>query len=76
MMDVYLILQWSAMVVTVTATWLVASGSKARRHLGFWTFLLSNAMWVVWGWHDQAIALVVLQFALAAMNIRGARKSE
>jgi hypothetical protein len=75
-MDVYLILQWSAMAVTVAATWLVASRSKTRRHLGFWTFLLSNALWVVWGWHDHAIALVVLQFALAAMNIRGARKSE
>jgi len=33
-------------------------------------------MWVAWGLHTQAIALVVLQFCLAAMNIRGARKNE
>jgi len=28
------------------------------------------------GWHDGAYALIVLQFALAAMNMRGAYKNE
>ena len=69
-------LQWPAMAVTVAAAWLVASRSSRRRTAGFWVFLLSNAMWVAWGLHTQAIALVVLQFCLAAMNIRGARKNE
>ena len=64
------------MAVTVLAAWLVASDKKARRGLGFWIFLISNALWVAWGWHGHAWALVSLQFCLAGMNIRGARKAE
>ncbi len=70
------ILQWPAMVVTVVASWLVASGDVKRRNLGFWLFLASNALWMVWGWSAQAWALVLLQVALAAMNIRGAHKTD
>jgi hypothetical protein len=69
-------LQWPAMVVTVIAAWLIASQSKGRRLTGFWVFLLSNALWVVWGLHSSAYALVVLQIALAILNVRGARKNE
>jgi hypothetical protein len=70
------ILQWPAMVVTITASWLVGSQSKTRRNWGFWVFLVSNLLWVVWGWHAKAYALVVLQVALAVMNIRGVKKNE
>lgn len=70
------LLQWPAMVVTVLASWLVGSRHTRRREIGFWVFLLSNALWIVWGWHDQAMALVVLQLMLGAMNIRGAMKNE
>jgi hypothetical protein len=69
------LVQWPAMVVTVIAAWFVASNSKRRRHVGFWLFLLSNILWVTWGFHSRAYALVALQFCLAAMNIRGERKS-
>ena len=69
-------LQWPAMVVTVAAAWLVGSTSRRRRTIGFWTFLASNALWIAWGWTDGAYALVALQFCLAAMNIRGARKND
>jgi hypothetical protein len=69
------LLQWPATVVTVGASWYVASTSKTRRNVGFWLFLLSNVLWVIWGLHARAYALVALQFGLAAMNIRGARKS-
>ena len=75
-MDALDLVQWPAMGVTVLAAWLVASERKSRRATGFWVFLLSNAMWVAWGWHAQAYALIVLQICLAAMNIRGARKAE
>lgn len=68
-------LQWPAMLVTALASWLVASRSDARRHAAFWVFLLSNLLWVVWGWHTGSTALVVLQFCLATMNVRGARKT-
>ncbi len=75
-MDYIDLVQWPAMVITVAAAWFVASNGKGRRNLGFWLFLLSNFAWVVWGLSEHAYALVVLQFCLAAMNIRGARKTE
>jgi hypothetical protein len=70
------LLQWPAMAVTLIAAWLVASASRQRRNWGFWVYLLSNVLWVAWGWSTQAYALIALQFGLAAMNIRGARKTE
>lgn len=75
-MDYIDLLQWPAMVVTVAAAWLVASRSAHRRAVGFWCFLASNLLWVAWGLHDRAYALVGLQFFLAALNMRGIRKNE
>ncbi len=75
-MDFLNLLQWPAMLVTMSAAWLVASRSALRREVGFWVFLLSNALWVVWGWHTSAPALIALQVGLAALNIRGAMKTE
>jgi len=69
-------LQWLAMVVTVFAAWLIASQSRRRRVAGFWCFLVSNVMWMVWGWHANAYALVALQVALAFLNFRGVYKNE
>jgi uncharacterized membrane protein len=68
--------QWPAMMVTILAAWLAASSSESRRELGFWCFLGSNVLWIAWGWHAAAWALVVLQVALAIMNIRGVRNNE
>jgi hypothetical protein len=70
------LLQWPAMLATVLAAWLVASNAKRRRNIGFWVFLASNLLWGLWGWHDGAIALIALQVALAALNIRGVTKTE
>ena len=64
------------MVVTVAAAWLVASQARWKRKAGFWLFLASNVLWVVWGWHARAYALVALQLCLAGLNIRGARKNQ
>ena len=75
-MDYLDLLQWPAMAATVAAAWLVASRSAHKRAVGFWVFLVSNVLWVLWGWHDRAWALVALQFCLAALNIRGVRKNE
>lgn len=69
-------IQWPAMLVTVVAAWMVASQKKFKRNWGFWLFLLSNALWIVWGWHDQAYALIALQVCLAVLNIRGVKKNE
>ena len=75
-MDLLNLVQWPAMLVTLVASWLVASRSQAHRNVGFWVFLLSNAMWVVWGVHAKSWALVVLQVGLMVLNIRGARKTD
>ena len=75
-MDFLDLLQWPAMVVTVIAAWLVASRSARKRVFGFWFFLAGNVLWVAWGFHDSAWALVGLQFFLAALNIRGVYKNE
>jgi len=70
------LLQWPAMAASLSAAWLVASNHKSRRNVGFWVFLGSNVLWGVWGWHDGAWALIALQVALAALNIRGVTKTE
>jgi hypothetical protein len=69
------LIQWPAMAVTLAASWLVASNEESRRNTGFWVFLVSNALWIGWGLHDGAFALVALQLGLAALNIRGAIKT-
>jgi hypothetical protein len=69
------LLQWPAMAVTVVASYLVASQSKHKRNWGFWLFMASNVLWVVWGVPAHAYALIVLQVCLAAMNVRGAMKT-
>jgi hypothetical protein len=73
--DLLDLVQWPAMVVTVVAAWFVASSQQKRRDLGFWLFIASNVLWIVWGIHSGAKALVILQLMLAAMNIRGARRN-
>ncbi|MCY7307946.1 MAG: hypothetical protein LH632_17795 [Rhodoferax sp.] len=69
------LIQWPAMIVTVIAAWLIASSQKRRRNVGFWLFLASNVLWIVWGWGAHAYALIILQVCLAAMNVRGATKT-
>jgi len=68
--------QWPALVITLIAAWLVGSQDKKRRNLGFWCFVASNVLWVVWGWHAEAYALIALQLGLFALNLRGAKKNE
>ena len=75
-MDILDLMQWPAMALTILASWLVASEQRRKRGWGFWVFIASNVVWVAWGLHSNAPALVALQFCLAAMNIRGAKKAE
>ena len=64
------------MLVTVMAAWFVASLKKHQRNWGFWLFIASNILWVIWGWHAKAWALIVLQIALFVLNSRGAAKND
>jgi hypothetical protein len=76
MADYLSLIQWPAFAASVVAAWLVASNSKGRRNTGFWIFLASNVLWVAWGVHTRAWALIALQVCLAALNIRGLFKTE
>lgn len=75
-MDWLSLMQWPAMLVTMAAAWLVGSRRAGGRNAGFWLFLLSNVLWIIWGWQAEAYALIALQFGLAAINVRGAMKTE
>lgn len=70
------LVQWPAMAVTLYAAYLIGSKREDRRILGFSMFILSNVLWVAWGWHDGAWALIALQLGLFAMNVRGIVKNE
>lgn len=70
------LLQWPAFAASVAAAYLVGSNARGRRNTGFWIFLLSNVLWVIWGLHVQAWALIALQVCLAALNIRGLFKTD
>jgi hypothetical protein len=69
-------IQWPAMAVTLCAAWLVASRSARRREHGFWWFIVSNILWIIWGWQAKAWALIALQVGLFALNVRGALKND
>lgn len=69
------LLQWPAMLVTLVAAWLVGSRNRTKRLLGFICFIGSNLLWVIWGWHANAWALIALQVGLFLMNLRGTRKN-
>ena len=70
------LVQWPAFAASITAVYLVGSNAKTRRNADFWVFLLSNVLWVAWGLHTQAWALIALQVGLAALNVRGPFKTE
>lgn len=68
-------LEWPAMVLTVVAAWCTGSRRPARRKVGFCCFIASNLLWAAWGWHAEAWALIILQFTLCVMNLRGWKKN-
>lgn len=76
MKEVLPLLPWPAMLTTLVAAWLVAAQTKRKRSWGFWWFVVSNVLWVIWGLYDNAYALITLQMGLFALNLRGAWKNE
>lgn len=75
-MNILDLVQWPAFAASLAAAYLVGSSAKGRRNAGFWVFLLSNVLWVAWGLHTQAWALIALQVGLAVLNVRGLLKTE
>ncbi|MBD1551178.1 hypothetical protein [Pseudomonas typographi] len=68
-------IQWPAMVVSVIAAWYVGSQRPRRRMVAFWCFIASNVLWIAWGVHANAYALICLQLCLCVMNVRGFRRN-
>lgn len=68
-------LQWPAMLATLVSAWLVASRTKRKRRLGFWIFILSNILWVLWAMESEAYAVIVVQIGLLLLNLRGLYKN-
>lgn len=69
------LVQWPAMVITVTSAWFIGSQRAHRRMIAFWGFILSNVLWVIWGLNADAYALIVLECVLLGMNARGFRNN-
>ena len=74
-MDLAMI-QWPAMAATIAATWMIGSRQRRIRLAGFGLFLVSNVLWIAWGYQDGANALIVMQAVLAGINVRGALASK
>lgn len=70
------LVQWPAMVITMFGAYWLASRKADKRMVGFWLMVVSNLLWILWGWHDEAWALVALQVGLMALNVRGIVKNE
>jgi hypothetical protein len=64
------------MAITLIAAFLVGARHARKRIVGFYTFIVSNLLWIVWGLHDHAWALIALQTGLFAMNVRGIVRNE
>lgn len=69
-------LDWPAMAISLLAAWVMASQKPHKRVWAFWMYLTGNVMWIAWGWGEQAWALIVLNLALMALNVRGIYKNE
>jgi hypothetical protein len=74
--DLIDLLQWPAMAATLYASYLIGSKRPERRIFGFSMFILSNVLWIAWGWQDEAWALITLQLGLMTMNVRAIVKIE
>lgn len=69
-------LQWPAMAITVLSVWWIGADNARQRAIGFWSSFAGNALWIAWGVHDQAWAVIVMQVCLAGLNVRGGIKNQ
>jgi hypothetical protein len=62
------------MIVTVISACFIGSQQLRRRMIAFWGFISSNTLRVTWGRHANAYTLILLEFVLLGINVRGLRK--
>lgn len=75
-MDWIDLLQWPGMACSLLGAYLLGSTEARTRVIGFLVFCTSNVLWTVWGFHESAWALIVLQVGLLGFNVRGIRRNE
>jgi hypothetical protein len=64
-------LQWPAMVIALVGAWYVGHHHARGRFWGFWGFLVSNLLWVLWAVHDHAWGLLIMQGLFVITSVRG-----
>lgn len=70
------LLQWPGMAASLAGAYLLGSQDARTRIIGFVVFCTSNVLWTVWGFSEQAWALITLQVGLFILNVRGIRRNE
>lgn len=65
------LIEWIAALVALGGAWCIGSSRQDVRQLGFCAFLLSNALWIVWGGFSGAWGLVTMQALFCVTSVRG-----
>jgi hypothetical protein len=76
MEELFALLEWPAMAVTLAAAWWMGSKKAGKRIMAFCLLIAGNLMWIAWGWGEDARALIALNIGLLALNVRGIVKNE
>jgi uncharacterized membrane protein len=76
MENVFGLLEWPAMAISLAAAWWMGSKKAKKRIVAFCLLILGNLLWIAWGWGAGAWALIALQVGLIALNVRGIVKNE
>jgi hypothetical protein len=76
MEEIFALLEWPAMAISLAAAWWMGSKKADKRIVAFWMLIVGNLMWIGWGWGESAWALIALNAGLLALNVRGILKNE
>jgi hypothetical protein len=71
-MDLLSLLRAAAAILTIVAALMVAANWSPRTMvLGFTVFIVASIAWIVDGWLEDKLSLVIQNIALLAINIFG-----
>ncbi len=76
MVELFALLEWPAMAISLAAAWWMGSRRAHERVVAFIMLIVGNLMWIAWGWGADAWALIALNVGLMALNVRGIIKNE
>jgi hypothetical protein len=67
----FILIQWTGALVALVGSFLVGCGDPRERFWGFWLFLFSNVLWILWARRHAAWGLLVMQLAFCVTSVRG-----